>query len=282
MTTMDLPVFDARAPADAVAAALRAAGAAVVEGLLDADVANRCAAELRPEFERRGRRQENDFNGYGTLRVSSVLGYAPTTARTVGHPLVLEVADAILRPHCLGYRLGSATAIEILPGEADQVLHRDDSIYPLRFPGMELQIGAMWALGDFTEENGATRVALGSHLHVDYDERDLSSPACAAMPRGSVLFYMGSLWHGGGANRSNGPRLGLINTYALGWLRQEVNQYLAVPPEIAARYDGAVRRLLGYAKHGEHLGHGHRVGAPRVPGDPDGDLDNGLDVWVWD
>ncbi len=102
------------------------------------------------------------------------------------------------------------------------------------------------------------------------------------MPRGSALFYMGSLWHGGGANRSNGPRMGLINTYALGWLRQEVNQYLAVPPEVAARYDKTIRRLLGYAKHGDILGYGHRIGASRIMGGPEGELDNGLDVWVWD
>ncbi len=282
VTAMDLPVFDAGTPAAPVVAALRVAGAAVVAGLLDADTADRCAVEMRPEFDLRGRRQESDFNGYRTLRISSVLGYAPATAAPIGHPLVLEVADAILRPHCLGYRIGSATGIEILPGEDDQVLHRDDTIYPVRIPGMEFQIGVMWALDDFTEENGATRVALGSHLHADYDEHDLSSSARAEMPKGSALFYMGSLWHGGGANRSDGPRMGLVNTYALGWLRQEVNQYLAVPPEVAARYDKTVRRLLGYAKHGDILGYGHRIGAPRIPDKPDGVLDNGLDVWVWD
>ena len=29
---------------------------------------------------------EDDFNGYRTLRISGVLGYAPTTARMIGHP----------------------------------------------------------------------------------------------------------------------------------------------------------------------------------------------------
>ena len=279
---MELTVLDAAAPAPAVVAALRSAGAVVVTGLLEPDAVDAAQPRCGANSDERGRQQESDFNGYCTLRISSVLGYAPAAAAMVGHPQVLEVADAILLPHCLAYRIGSATGIEILPGESDQVLHRDDTIYPIRIPGMEFQIGVMWALDDFTEENGATRVALGSHRIAGDGEPALSCVVQASMPKGSALFYMGSLWHGGGANRSNGPRMGLINTYALGWLRQEVNQYLAVPPEVAARYDKTIRRLLGYAKHGDILGYGHRIGASRIIGEAAGELDNGLDVWVWD
>ena len=279
---MHLPVFENDADSDTVIGALRRTGAAVVKNVLDADIVDACAAEMRPEFDSRGRLQEDDFNGYRTLRISSVLGYAPTTAQMIGHPLVLAVADEILKPHCMAYRIGSTTGIEILPGEDHQVLHQDDSIYPLRIPGVEFQIDVMWALSDFTEENGGTRVVLGSHAVSTHDDETLGEPVQAVMPKGSVLFYMGSLWHGGGANRSNAPRMGLINTYALGWLRQEVNQYLAVPPEIAIRYDKTIRRLLGYTKHGRHLGHGHRVGAARVPHTPGQDASTGLDVWVWD
>jgi ectoine hydroxylase-related dioxygenase (phytanoyl-CoA dioxygenase family) len=273
---MQLPVFENDADKDSVIGALRHAGAAVVKNVLDADIVDACAAEMRPEFDARGKLKENDFNGYSTLRISGVLGYAPTTARTIGHPWVVAVADAILKPNCEAYRIGSATGIEILPGEGHQVLHRDDTIYPVRLvPGIEIQIGVMWALNDFTEDNGGTRVVLGSHgVSIDDDET-LGEPVQAAMPKGSVLFYMGSLWHGGGANRSSAPRLGLINTYALGWLRQEVNQYLAVPPEIAIQYDETTRRLLGYTKHGSSLGYWFRT--PPIPGRDSG---IGRDVWV--
>ena len=272
---MQLPVFDNNADRDRVIDALRQTGAAVVTNVLDADIVDACDAEMRPEFDARGKLQEDDFNGYSTLRISGVLGYAPTTARMIGDPWVLAVADAILKPNCQAYRIGSTTGIEILPGEGHQVLHRDDSIYPLRLPGVETQIGVMWALNDFTEENGGTRVVLGSHAMSVADDEAPGEPVQAAMPKGSVLFYMGSLWHGGGANRSDAPRMGLINTYALGWLRQEVNQYLAVPPEIAIQYDEIIRRLLGYTKHGRDLG--HRVRSPRVPGRDAGII---RDVWV--
>ena len=58
----------------------------------------------------------------------------------------------------------------------------------------------------------------------------------ATMSKGSVLLYLGSMLHGGGANRTELPRMGLVNTYALGWLRQEENHNFAIPREIADSY----------------------------------------------
>jgi ectoine hydroxylase-related dioxygenase (phytanoyl-CoA dioxygenase family) len=180
-----------------------------------------------------------------------VLRYAPSSVELIAHSLVLAVADAILLPACAEYQIGSTTGIEILPGESDQQLHRDDTPYPLQVAGLELQIGVMWSFNDFTTENGATRVVPGSHRYLRAWHRpDLSRWASAVMPKGSALFYLGSTWHGGGANRSASPRTGLINTYCLGWLRAEENHYLEVPPSIARQYGARVRRLLGYTTHG--------------------------------
>jgi ectoine hydroxylase-related dioxygenase (phytanoyl-CoA dioxygenase family) len=176
---------------------------------------------------------------------------------------VLATADAVLLRHCENYRIGSTTAIEIRPGEGDQVLHRDDDMYPLRIPGVEFQISAMWALDDFTEENGATRVVAGSQDLRNIDAIPEADVEQAEMERGSVLFYLGTTVHGGGANRSDRPRSGLINTYALGWLRQEENQYLTVPREIADSYPEHIRRLMGYQSHGV-------LGV--YPDDPDGNF----------
>jgi ectoine hydroxylase-related dioxygenase (phytanoyl-CoA dioxygenase family) len=174
----------------------------------------------------------------------------------------MEVADGILNPHCDNFQLGSTTAIEIHPGESDQELHRDDAIYPIRIPDVEFQVSAMWALNDFTEENGATRVVPGSHDLRSVDDVSEDDVVQAAMPKGSVLFYMGSTIHGGGANKSNLPRSGMISTYSLGWLRQEDNQYLSIPRDVADSFPEHVRRLLGYQTHGQYLG--------TYPGDPDG------------
>ncbi len=235
-----------------VVAALQRDGAVAVREQVDPEVVDRVLADLREPFDQEGQRSQDVFNGFKTLRLNAILARSRASAELVGHPRVIEVADAILLPHCVNYRIGSLTAIEIHPGEEDQTLHTDDVIYPIRIPGVEWQVSAMWALTDFTETNGGTRVVLGSHQRkILVPERLMKpNPVAAAMPRGSVLFYLGSTMHGGGANQSTAPRAGLINTYALGWLRQEESQYLAVPREIAESYPEEIRHLMGYRSHG--------------------------------
>ena len=259
-----LASFEKGTSTNEVLAALRRDGAVVVERQVDAELADTVLRELRPHFDEQGRASENDFNGYSTMRLACVLSHAPSSAALIAHPLVLEIADAVLLPHCLSYQVGSTTAIEIWPGESNQVLHRDDTIYPMRLPGMELQLSAMWALQDFTAENGATRLVPGSHkLELEDSEHVREESVCdAVMPKGSVLFYMGRTVHGGGANRSNAPRAGLINTYSLGWLQPEVNHCLTYSPELVKRFPEPIPRLIGYQSHGRHLG--------LFPGDPDG------------
>ncbi len=276
---MPLEYFDPEDSTADIVTVLMRDGAAVVRHEIGPEVVDAVRAELRSPFDKVGTCDESDFNGYKTLRVSGVLGVSHTSAELVAHPRVMAIADAILLPKCLNYRIGSLTAIEIHPGETDQFFHTDDGIYPMRIPGVEFQLSAMWALEDFTQENGATRVVIGSHLE-SAEMRDLqlekprkkyaakittlnnrtssqsaepSDGQCvsqAIMPKGSVLFYLGSTLHGGGANRSNAPRAGLINTYALGWLRQEENQILNVPREAADQHSETIRHLMGYRMHG--------------------------------
>ncbi|MFP6740761.1 MAG: phytanoyl-CoA dioxygenase family protein [Alphaproteobacteria bacterium] len=259
---MELEHFDRDASTDRVVEALRRDGAAILDNCIEDHVADTVAAELRGNFDTEGTDFETDFNGYDTLRISGILARSRTSAELIGHQRVLDIIDPILLPHCINYRIGSCTGIEILPGEQDQVLHTDGDIYPMRIPGVEWQVNIIWALVDFTEENGATRVMPYSHLFKGPARHGDGEVVQAVMTKGSGLMYMGWTLHGGGANRSNSPRMGLINTYSLGWLRQEVNQYLHIPRDIADSYPDHVRRLIGYQCHGSSLG--------RFPDDPDG------------
>ena len=70
-----------------------------------------------------------------------------------------------------------------------------------------------------------------------------------------MLLYTGSLYHGGGENRSDQVRRGMNITYNLAWLRQEENQYLTVPPEVAATLDDDLLRLIGYERGAYALGY---------------------------
>jgi hypothetical protein len=248
---MLLQSLDSIVSSAAVADVLRRDGGVIVRDLAPIDLIDACAAELRLSFNAFDESLRSDFSGAKTLRCGGVLRYAPSCAALIAHQMVLDVADAILLPSCADYQIGSTTGIEILPGESEQQLHRDDTPYPIQLAGLELQIGVMWAFSDFTAENGATRVVPGSHRFLRaWHKPDLTHWAQAVMPKGSAVFYLGSTWHGGGANRSESPRTGLINTYCLGWLRSEENHTLEVPPPSARRYDERVRRLLGYTTHG--------------------------------
>jgi len=242
--------------------ALMQDGGVIVAHQVGHDLVDAIAGELRPHFDDQGHKFQNKFNGFKTLRLGTILALSRTAADLIAHPKVMEIADAVLGPNCENYRIGSSTAIEIYPGEDGQVLHRDDDFYPIRIPNVEFQISAMWALDDFTLENGATRVVPGSHDLRETASVKEADVVQAVMPKGSVLYYLGSTVHGGGANQSQSPRSGLITTYSLGWLRQEENQYLGIPREVADSYPDHIRRLMGYQTHGKYLG--------VYPGDPDG------------
>lgn len=247
--------FDVNTLSVEVAASLRADGAVIVDNYVDLVVIESVLRDLRSEFDgEQGKSTQSDFNGYKTLRVNSVLDLSRDSVELVGHRRMMEVLDEILLLHCEQYQIGSMTAIEIYPGETDQTLHRDDTIYPVRLP-MELQVSVMWPLTQFTSENGATRIVKGSHR---WGGERTPGPGDqieqAEMAPGSALFYLGSMYHGGGANYSRTARAGLINTYSLGWLRSEVNHQIMVPTEIARTYPPYIQALMGYAPHAGMLG----------------------------
>jgi ectoine hydroxylase-related dioxygenase (phytanoyl-CoA dioxygenase family) len=172
------------------------------------------------------------------------------------HPLALGTARTFLG-HVTNIQLHLTQAIAIGPGETAQPIHRDQWAFDFfPFPaGYEVQCNTIWALSDFTEENGATRIVAGSNTQPDGTAYGQEHTDPAEMSRGSVLFYSGSVYHGGGANRSEATRIGLNITYNVAWLRQEENQYLSVPREVAATLPTDLLRLMGYDRGAYALGY---------------------------
>lgn len=237
MTTPEVR-FGPDATVEQVLGAMSSEGYAVVERLLDAERVAAIRADLAPVLAAtpEGR---NDFEGFATKRIYALFAKTRAFDDLAIHPLVLGVCDAVLGHH----QLSAPTGIEIGPGSPEQPLHRDDSIYPLEDPHPEFVVNTMWALQDFTEENGATRLVPRSH---GGQPRPDAPTIAAEMPAGSVLFYPGSLWHGGGANRSDAARLGVILEYAWAYLRPQETHLLAVPREVAATLPERLQELLGY------------------------------------
>ena len=263
---MLLESFDANVSPAAVVDVLRRDGGVIVRDLAPAGLIDACAAELRSSFNEYDEGQRTDFSGAKTLRCGGVLRYAPSCAALIAHPMVLAVADAILLPSCAEYQIGSTTGVEILPGESEQQLHRDDTPYPIQVAGFELQIGVMWAFNDFTAENGATRVVPGSHRWDWERKAEDAEIAQAVMPRGSVMFYTGSVVHSGGENRTQSDRIAMNLTYCNAWLRQEENQYMTCPPDLAAKLAPELRALIGYTMG--HFALGYYAPPRFMPGTP--------------
>jgi len=226
---------------DEVVGRLERDGFATVVGLLPPERLSAARDDLRRIVETTpsGR---NFFEGTRTRRIYALFAKTRTLDAAATDPLVLGVVERVLG-HA---QLSGPTGIEIGPGEVAQILHYDDAIYPVPRPHPEIVLNTMWALDDFTEANGATRLVPGSHRWTTEQPDGTTTVVSAEIPAGTVLFYLGSIWHGGGANRTDRPRLGVVLEYAASWVRQQENHVLAVPPEVVASLPSDLQELLGY------------------------------------
>lgn len=256
---------------------LDADGCVVIERLLSAAEVAALRDALRPHLtaELLGR---NNFEGHRTERVYALVGKHPLFAALVEHPRILAISDALLEAN---YLLTASQAINIHPGETPQPLHSDDAFYRIARPRAAVSLSTIFALDDFTAENGATQIIPGSHrwddryiqaffAGIDFRTRDAGArvpedaplppdlPAPlrdVTMPAGSVIVFLGTLLHRGGANRSARPRLAISNQYCEPWARQQENYTLAIPPERARYLSERVQQLLGYSIHPPFMGH---------------------------
>jgi ectoine hydroxylase-related dioxygenase (phytanoyl-CoA dioxygenase family) len=168
----------------------------------------------------------------------------------VTHPVMLSACDAILQPNCASYQVHATSALVVGPGATVQMLHREeDSFQFFKVPRPNLVLASMWAISDFTAANGGTHLVPGSHRWPGDRVAREDEVAAAAMPAGSVLLWMGGTLHGAGANVSDTWRFGVFLSYSLGWLRQEENQYVDTPLELARTMPRQLRDLLGYKMH---------------------------------
>lgn len=195
----------------------------------------------------------NPFEGAATLRVYNLLARDAVFEAVPVHAHVLPIVERVLDRGCL---VSSLSSITILPGERAQPIHADDQLIPLPKPHVPIVCNTMWALTDFTEENGATRLVPGTH-RADGNPDPFGAHATipAVMKRGSVLVWNGSLWHGGGANATAERRIGLAMNYCAGWMRQQENQQLGIPLETARRFSPRLRKLVGYGVYKGLVGH---------------------------
>ncbi|MBL6692016.1 MAG: phytanoyl-CoA dioxygenase family protein [Pseudomonadales bacterium] len=216
----------------------------------------------------------NTFEGHHTIRVYNLLAQHAVFQKVPVHPALLPIVESVLDEGCL---VSSVSSVSIDPGETAQPLHADDTLYNLTRPHDAVVCNSMWALTDFTEENGATRIVPGSHRFPDKPEYGKHYDSIAAeMPKGSLLIWNGSLWHGGGANDSGSRRVGIAMNYCAGFLRQQENQQLGIPLEKVATFSDRLLQLAGFGTYKALIGHIDKQSPTRVLLDRE---DNFLNVW---
>jgi len=227
-------------------------GYAVMTGAIDPSVAAALAEDLAPRFAATPF-CEGGFYGARTKRFGGLLKRSRHAEALVMNPRVLEIADAVLGPHCDRWQLNLTQALELHPGQGAQPPHRDEDMWGGEKGRIEYLVNVMWPLTPYTAGNGATLVFPGS-CNGGARREDLGAPVAVEMEPGSALLFLGSTLHGGGANRSGEVRSGVIVSYALGWLKPFENQWLVYPPAVAKGFSPELAAIVGYRQHRPNLG----------------------------
>jgi len=229
-------------------------GYTILERVIEPELVDALVEDLYRIERRYGiQAAKNLFEGRKTGRIYNLLVHGKLYERIPVHENVLPLGERLLDPGCL---VSSLSSIAICPGERAQPIHSDDQLIPIPRPHPPLVCNTMWALTDFTAENGATRLVPGSHRFDSHPVIGEQYDTIAAeMPKGSVLVWNGSLWHGGGANRTNERRIGIAMNYCAGFIRQQENQQLGIPREIAKGFSQRLRELVGYSVYNGLIGH---------------------------
>ncbi|HEY8086750.1 MAG TPA: phytanoyl-CoA dioxygenase family protein, partial [Polyangiaceae bacterium] len=187
-------------------------GYTIVEGAIeDALLATLLEDVERIERDERIAPAGNIFEGSHTVRIYNLLARGKVYEAVPVHEGVLPIVERVLDRGCL---VSSLSSIAIDAGETAQPLHADDQLIPLPRPHVPIICNTMWAITEFTEANGATRLVPGSHRWPNAPGFPEDHPTIPAeMSRGSVLVWVGSLWHGGGANTTSKRRVGVAMNY---------------------------------------------------------------------
>ena len=257
----ELQVLERDAPLADVMAAYDADGGVIVRDLLSDDARLAIVDDLSAGLEdiapgsKSGMDLWETFHGRNTVRFC---GLAARSRAFVDHallnPVFTAVTDELLLANGADYWLNTGQVMAIGPGEPAQYLHRDENNWPEAVAAdREITVSCLFALSDFTRENGATVVVAGSQRRppglVRGAEASPDEIAYAEMPAGSGLIYSGKVIHGAGANTTGDWRYGMHVSFVVGWLRPEEASPLVVDRDRAASLPERARELLGWGSY---------------------------------
>jgi ectoine hydroxylase-related dioxygenase (phytanoyl-CoA dioxygenase family) len=259
---MELQHVPATATAAEIHEVLARDGALVIDALASHELIDQIATDMDPYIEATPNGPDK-FSGFTTKRTGALIARSVSSRDLPTHPLVLDVAAKLLH-QATSFQVHLTQVISIGPDSPSQPVHRDEWAFDFfDFPSdVHPQCNTIWAMTDFTEHNGATRVIPGSQDWPADLGHSIDETIPVTMTKGSCLLYTGKVYHGGGANQSDATRTALNLTYCVSWLRQEENQYLSCPREVAQELDDDLLKLMGYQLGAYALGYVDDVRSP--------------------
>ncbi|MEP4147054.1 MAG: phytanoyl-CoA dioxygenase family protein [Halioglobus sp.] len=247
------------APVSDITREIEANGAVIIDDFISAETLDQFNAEINPALEAKRANHAHPnaavefFHGPQTKHLTGVAGISDTFVNEVLlHPIFKSVGDALLLPNCAEYILNIAHVLDRGPGAGDQLIHRDQDVWPKKLTGAiggHVQFASLIALGEYTADMGATRIVPGSHQWPNDREPQPEDIVTAKMMPGSAVIYLGSTLHGAGSNKTDLVRRGMHTSFCLGWLRTEENSYLCAPLERVRAMPRRAQELLGYGVH---------------------------------
>jgi len=256
----EVRAVDAKEKPSVIIDILKEDGCIVIENVLSQHEIASLQRDLKTHFDARPDCR-GDFYGHATKRMGLLFSKSKIFQKMAIIPTILEVMDNFLLDTCSDYQINLTQAISIGPNEPKQIMHQDDPMYPFMHAESEVMINCMWAIDDFTEENGATVLVPGSHLwprttslNLNYENLPPHFVTQGVMKAGSVLIYLGSLFHSGGTNKTQNRRIGAVISYCLGWLRQAENSYLGYSLDELKTMPENLQKILGYFVHEPNMG----------------------------
>jgi ectoine hydroxylase-related dioxygenase (phytanoyl-CoA dioxygenase family) len=246
---------EATASAEEISTILERDGCVIIDRLLSEAFCDRVLDDLHPWMSKVPE-GDGEWLGFKTRRTHGLVAKSPAVRENLCNPLILDILERVIGPWCDSFQLSSSSITSIGPGESNQEVHRDALMFPFTHPTERVAYCTTFlALSAFTQDNGATRVVPGSHRWDDERVAQEHEFTRAVMEKGSVLIFTYAVHHGGGANVTTDEwRHALFASYVVGWLRQEENQYLVSPPDVARHYPEQLQRLIGYQVHRPFLG----------------------------
>jgi ectoine hydroxylase-related dioxygenase (phytanoyl-CoA dioxygenase family) len=254
MAMPELEVLESGTPIEDLMQVLLRDGAFILKDAASREDIAETWRELKPYVEAT-ERGSDEFTGFKTTRTGALVARSAGSRKLMLDETLDKMCVEFLHPNCARHQLHLGQVIRIMPGQPRQAIHKDRWAWGKHLQNVEPQLNTIWAVTEFTRENGATQVVPGSMDWPDDHKFSEDEIAYAEMQPGSALVYSGSVFHGGGENTTQSDRVGINITYALGWLRQEENQYLSCPPEIAKELEPRLQKLIGYTMGSYALGY---------------------------